>query len=375
MPEQSNVRSARMEHAFRTQAGVLRVFFESHTLDRDAADEMVSRTFEALAACEELPDDVAAWIRSRARGVLGAFFRGDAADVVVGGTYGVTPPPTSHPRWIEPEPDVPSDLHDDVADAIASLPDRQKLVIALHHYENLTEREIGEVLGVSEERIQGIHARALRALSASLDVREHAGHPQPTVIAANGNPLDPDSDEHRRLELSIAEISEDLISRLVSNPELVYQLAPRRFEELVAELYARRGFEATLTPASGDGGVDIWVARSDELGSSLTAVQCKRHAASNKVGVALVRELTGTLQDSGASSAVLLTTSFFTQGGSSLGGAPQVSCGPPRLFRTARAASAAAGRAGSECVHSGSRRRGARAVPSSLVNRSTIVTV
>jgi RNA polymerase sigma factor for flagellar operon FliA len=40
-----------------------------------------------------------------------------------------------------------SELKDRLADAIAALPEREKLVIALYYYENLTLREIGEVLG------------------------------------------------------------------------------------------------------------------------------------------------------------------------------------------------------------------------------------
>ena len=43
-----------------------------------------------------------------------------------------------------------TDLKDRVADAIARLPEREKLVVALYYYENLTLREIGEVLGVTE---------------------------------------------------------------------------------------------------------------------------------------------------------------------------------------------------------------------------------
>ena len=38
------------------------------------------------------------------------------------------------------------DMKDRIADAIARLPEREKLVIALYYYENLTLREIGEVL-------------------------------------------------------------------------------------------------------------------------------------------------------------------------------------------------------------------------------------
>ena len=45
------------------------------------------------------------------------------------------------------------DLKDRIADSIARLPEREKLVIALYYYENLTLREIGEVLGVTESRV------------------------------------------------------------------------------------------------------------------------------------------------------------------------------------------------------------------------------
>ena len=40
-----------------------------------------------------------------------------------------------------------NELRDRIAEAIDRLPEREKLVIALYYYENLTLREIGEVLG------------------------------------------------------------------------------------------------------------------------------------------------------------------------------------------------------------------------------------
>jgi RNA polymerase sigma factor FliA len=55
-------------------------------------------------------------------------------------------------------------LKDRVADAIAGLPEREKLVIALYYYENLTLREIGEVLGVTESRISQLHTKAVLRL-------------------------------------------------------------------------------------------------------------------------------------------------------------------------------------------------------------------
>ena len=70
------------------------------------------------------------------------------------------------------DPDAPdpqqvldaSELKDRLADAISSLPEREKLVIALYYYENLTLREIGEVLGVTESRVSQLHTKAVIGL-------------------------------------------------------------------------------------------------------------------------------------------------------------------------------------------------------------------
>jgi RNA polymerase sigma factor for flagellar operon FliA len=57
-----------------------------------------------------------------------------------------------------------SEVKDRLADAIESLPERERLVIALYYYENLTLREIGEVLGVTESRVSQLHTKAVLAL-------------------------------------------------------------------------------------------------------------------------------------------------------------------------------------------------------------------
>jgi RNA polymerase sigma factor for flagellar operon FliA len=61
-----------------------------------------------------------------------------------------------------------NDLKDRIADAIARLPEREKLVIALYYYENLTLREIGEVLGVTESRVSQLHTKAVLRLRSRL---------------------------------------------------------------------------------------------------------------------------------------------------------------------------------------------------------------
>ena len=74
------------------------------------------------------------------------------------------------------DPDAPdpervvdaAELKDRVADSIARLPEREKLVIALYYYENLTLREIGEVLGVTESRVSQLHTKAVLRLRSHL---------------------------------------------------------------------------------------------------------------------------------------------------------------------------------------------------------------
>ncbi|HEY8638851.1 MAG TPA: RNA polymerase sigma factor WhiG [Solirubrobacteraceae bacterium] len=61
-----------------------------------------------------------------------------------------------------------TEMKDRVADAIARLPEREKLVVALYYYENLTLREIGEVLGVTESRISQLHTKAVLRLRSRL---------------------------------------------------------------------------------------------------------------------------------------------------------------------------------------------------------------
>lgn len=55
-----------------------------------------------------------------------------------------------------------------LAEAIAGLPERERLVIALYYDEEMNLREIGQVLGVSESRVCQIHSQATLRLRARL---------------------------------------------------------------------------------------------------------------------------------------------------------------------------------------------------------------
>jgi RNA polymerase sigma factor FliA len=76
------------------------------------------------------------------------------------------------PNAVDPETEAQdSELKDRLADAIESLPERERLVVALYYYENLTLREIGEVLGVTESRVSQLHTKAVLALRSRFVAR------------------------------------------------------------------------------------------------------------------------------------------------------------------------------------------------------------
>jgi RNA polymerase sigma factor FliA len=56
------------------------------------------------------------------------------------------------------------ELRKRLADAIATLPEREKLLVALYYHENMTLKEIGEVISVSESRVCQLHAQAITRL-------------------------------------------------------------------------------------------------------------------------------------------------------------------------------------------------------------------
>lgn len=77
-----------------------------------------------------------------------------------------------HPRhkgMEEPLEDLQNaDFREAMSDAIAGLPERERLVIALYYDEELNLREIGQILGVSESRVCQIHSQAALRLRARL---------------------------------------------------------------------------------------------------------------------------------------------------------------------------------------------------------------
>jgi RNA polymerase sigma factor for flagellar operon FliA len=63
-----------------------------------------------------------------------------------------------------------SEMKAHLAQAVANLPDRERHVMALYYFEELTMKEIGEVLEVGESRVSQIHTSAVLRIRAELGV-------------------------------------------------------------------------------------------------------------------------------------------------------------------------------------------------------------
>ena len=55
-----------------------------------------------------------------------------------------------------------------MATAIDALPEKEKMVLSLYYYEELTMKEIGSVLGVNESRVSQLHSKATLRLRSKL---------------------------------------------------------------------------------------------------------------------------------------------------------------------------------------------------------------
>jgi RNA polymerase sigma factor (sigma-70 family) len=78
------------------------------------------------------------------------------------------------PALIPSEPDAPDkayekhETRDRIRAAVASLPWRERKVIGLYYYAEVTMKQIGAEIGVNESRVSQLHARAVRRLRDTL---------------------------------------------------------------------------------------------------------------------------------------------------------------------------------------------------------------
>ncbi|MBN8877766.1 MAG: restriction endonuclease [Sphingobacteriales bacterium] len=106
---------------------------------------------------------------------------------------------------------------------------------------------------------------------------------------------------------------QEIITNVYNKNTNLLDLGPRQFEELIAELMYRQGFQVELTKQTRDGGYDIvaiYPIKSQAPQKFL--VECKRYAEHKKVGVNIVRSFKEVVLSEGANRGIIVTTSYFT---------------------------------------------------------------
>ena len=87
-----------------------------------------------------------------------------------------------------------------------------------------------------------------------------------------------------------------------------YRDDPYAFEEYVASVFRDLGYEATVTPSSHDGGIDIHM-RKDTV---IYVAEVKLYAQGNNIGREKIQKLHSAMIDRHANKAIFVTTSAFS---------------------------------------------------------------
>jgi RNA polymerase sigma factor for flagellar operon FliA len=73
------------------------------------------------------------------------------------------------PASLNPEVEVEkNEIRRVIVEAINDLPDKEKKILVLYYYEDLTLKEIGQVLEVTESRVSQLHTKAISRLRVRL---------------------------------------------------------------------------------------------------------------------------------------------------------------------------------------------------------------
>lgn len=115
------------------------------------------------------------------------------------------------------------------------------------------------------------------------------------------------------LKNDINVITHSLVDRVALRPEILREITPRQFEEMVCELFERKGYRVQLTAQTRDGGKDLIVLNNSLLGDFVIYAECKKMAPNHPVNVGLVRQLYGTIEADRATAGIMITNSYFSR--------------------------------------------------------------
>jgi len=110
----------------------------------------------------------------------------------------------------------------------------------------------------------------------------------------------------------IKTIERDFLALIKKNPQDIHNLSPRDFEEFIADLYRKQGFDVTLTQQSRDGGKDFIITNKSLLGNLLIYGQVKKNRPDRPVGISVIKELHSTVVMEKATAGIVVSSSYFS---------------------------------------------------------------
>jgi RNA polymerase sigma-70 factor (ECF subfamily) len=156
--------------AFRTLvdrhlAGVLAVarrMLRDDAEAEDVAQEAMLRLWRSADGLEVGPPGLRPWLRRVVSNLCVDRMRSGKRLMVTDEVPEQAEPATQHSQ-LEAQ-----DTSERVEAALRALPDRQRLALTLFHYEGLSQIEVGKAMGISDEAVESLLARARRTLKTAL---------------------------------------------------------------------------------------------------------------------------------------------------------------------------------------------------------------
>ncbi|WP_217558082.1 restriction endonuclease [Paenibacillus sp. GbtcB18] len=101
-----------------------------------------------------------------------------------------------------------------------------------------------------------------------------------------------------------------------------YSLTPREFEQAIANLYKKLGYDVQLTPYVNDGGKDIIAWKNGKK----YLIECKKYGPDKKIGRPLLQKLFAAMTEEKAYKGIFVATCYFTDSAYEYGKKYNISC-------------------------------------------------
>jgi RNA polymerase sigma-70 factor (ECF subfamily) len=145
-----------------TMLAIARRMLRDDAEAEDVAQETLLRLWRNAGGLELGPGGVRPWLRRVVSNLCIDRVRARRNTTVVETVPEESEPPTQMRHLAERE------LSQRVDAALKALPERQRLALTLFHYEGMSQIEVGEAMGISDEAVESLLARARRTLKVSL---------------------------------------------------------------------------------------------------------------------------------------------------------------------------------------------------------------